>query len=59
MQVLQPTQVARLVVQSYPFRPDLLQIMTLIAEDDGEPPIAELLAAGCTPDAGVQAGSAT
>ena len=58
MQILQPTQIASLIVQSYPFRPDLLQIMTLIAEEDGEPPIAELLAAGCSPDADVQTGAA-
>ncbi len=35
-----------LVLQSYPWSPDLLSIMNCMAEEEGDPPAADLLAMG-------------
>ena len=42
----QPMQAAVVIVQSYPWAPDLLSIMNCLAEEGGDPPAAELLAMG-------------
>ena len=34
------------VAQSYPWSPDLLSIMNCMAEEEGDPPAADLLAMG-------------
>lgn len=41
-----PMQAANVIVQSYPWAPDILSIMNCLAEDMGDPPAAELLAMG-------------
>ena len=41
-----PMQAANVIVQSYPWAPDILSIMNCLAEDLGDPPAAELLEMG-------------
>lgn len=41
-----PMQAASVIVQSYPWAPDILSIFNCLAEDEGDPPASELLAMG-------------
>ncbi len=44
VQVLEPVQCAKLIVQAYPFPPDLLSVISTIVKEAGEPAAADLLA---------------
>ena len=44
VQVLQPIQAAKLLVQAFPFPPDLLSVISTLVEEAGEPAAIELLA---------------
>lgn len=44
-QVLRPVQGANMVVQAFPFGPDLLAVLSCLSEDAGEPTARELLRA--------------
>ncbi len=54
VQILRPAQVGTLLVQAYPFHPDVLAVLALVAEEAGEPPVEQLLAAGITAGAAPQ-----
>ena len=41
---MEPVQVAKLIVQSYPFPPDLLSVISCLVEEAGEPRAGDLLA---------------
>ncbi len=45
VQVLQPIQGAKLLVQAFPFPADLLSVISTLVEEAGEPAAIELLAA--------------
>lgn len=55
-QIFTPLQYARFVVHSYPFLPDMLAVIMVLAEDAGEPSTQELMAAGVLPAAALGAG---
>ena len=44
MQVIDPVQAAKLIVQAFPFPPDLLSVISCLVEEAGEPPAGDLLA---------------
>ena len=44
LQVLQPLQIAKMVVQGYPFFFDMLAVVSCCAEDVGDPPVRQLMA---------------
>jgi hypothetical protein len=54
-QIFTPMQYARFVVQAYPFLPDMLAVIMVLAEDAGEPSTRELMAAGVLPAAALGA----
>ena len=54
-QILKPIQLARFAVQSFPFLPDMLAMIMVLAEDAGEPSTPELMAAGILPAAALGA----
>lgn len=45
VQILRPLQCASFVVQAYPYLPDTLAMLGILAEEAGEPPIRQLMAA--------------
>ncbi len=44
-QILQPVQGGSLIVQAYPFPPDLLSVIARLAEEAGEPPARDIMKA--------------
>mmetsp|Transcript_15374 Transcript_15374/g.46404 ORF Transcript_15374/g.46404 Transcript_15374/m.46404 type:complete len:728 (-) Transcript_15374:3796-5979(-) len=49
-----PLQAASLIVQSYPFPPDMLAVINCLAEDEGDPSASDLLAMGYEKAVGLQ-----
>ena len=49
MQVLDRIQCAKLIVQSFPFPPDLLSVISCLLEEAGEPSAGEMLAQRAPP----------
>ena len=45
VQVLEPVQCAKLIVQAFPFPPDLLSVISTLVKEAGEPAAVDLLAA--------------
>lgn len=50
MQVLRPVQAANMFVQSFPFGPDLLAVLSVLSEEAGEPPARDILRAAAKPE---------
>lgn len=50
MQVLRPVQAANMFVQSFPFGPDLLAVLSCLSEEAGEPPARDILRAAAKPE---------
>lgn len=51
MQVLRPVQAANMVVQAFPFHPDLLAVLSCLAEEAGEPTAMDILRSATLSDA--------
>lgn len=49
VQVLQPLQSASFAVQAYPFTPDMLAVLGILAEEAGDPPMMQPSTAYNTP----------
>ncbi len=48
--MLRPVQAANMFVQSFPFGPDLLAVLSVLSEEAGEPPVRDILRAAAKPE---------